>query len=291
MQLREAQLNYPVHEKELLAIVRALKKWRIELLGTPFTVYTDHRTLENFLTQRELSRRQARWQEFFGQYDFNIEYIRGEDNTVADALSRLPPDDKVVPTYVEQTSNMPAQVPEHIAPIALVLSITPDASLYNDIKSGYLEDSWCVKLQKLVGSLPGLQQRDGLLYLNERLVIPRKAHLRETIFRLAHDSLGHFGTDKSYATIRESYYWPNMRRDLEESYVPACTECARNKSRTTKPTGPLHPLPVPDHRGDSVAIDFIGPLPQELGFDGIMTITDRLGADVRLVPCRMNMNA
>jgi hypothetical protein len=56
MQLRDAQLNYPVHEKELLAIVRALKKWRIELLGTPFTVYTDHRTLEKFLTQRELSR-------------------------------------------------------------------------------------------------------------------------------------------------------------------------------------------------------------------------------------------
>lgn len=107
-----------------------------------------------------------------------------------------------------------------------------------------------------------------ILYLNERLVIPRKAHLCETIFHLAHDSLGHFGTDKS-----------------------ACTECTHNKSRTTKPTGPLHPLPVPDHRGDSVAIDFIGPLPQELGFDGIMTITDRLGADVRLIPCRMNMNA
>jgi hypothetical protein len=59
MQLRNAQLNYPVHEKELLAIVRALKKWRIKLLGTPFTIYTDHRTLENFMTQRKLSRRQA----------------------------------------------------------------------------------------------------------------------------------------------------------------------------------------------------------------------------------------
>lgn len=82
-----------------------------------------------------------------------------------------------------------------------------------------------------------------------------------------------------------------MRRDLEESYIPACPDCARNKSRTTKPTGPLHPLPVPDHRGDSVAIDFIGPLPCERGFDGIMTITDRLGADVRLVPCKMNMKA
>jgi hypothetical protein len=55
MQLHDAQLNYPVHKKELLVIIRALKKWRIELLGTPFTIYTDHQTLENFMTQCELS--------------------------------------------------------------------------------------------------------------------------------------------------------------------------------------------------------------------------------------------
>ena len=48
MALKEAQLNYPVHEKELLAIIRALQKWRSDLLGSPITIYTDHRTLENF---------------------------------------------------------------------------------------------------------------------------------------------------------------------------------------------------------------------------------------------------
>jgi len=53
----------------------------------------------------------------------------------------------------------------------------------------------------------------------------------------------------------------------------------------------LHPLPVPDNRGDSVTIDFIGPLPIEQGYDCIMTMTDRLGADIRLVPCRMSMKA
>jgi hypothetical protein len=146
-------------------------------------------------------------------------------------------------------------------------------------------------LFSLINSLPGLELQNGLLYLNNRLVIPRAAHLRETIFCLAHDDLGHFGLDKSYAAIRESYYWPNMRRDLEDSYIPGCPDCARNKSRTTKPPGPLHPLPIPDHRGDSVAIDFIGPLPPEQGFNGIMTMTDRLGADIHLVPCHMNMKA
>ncbi len=48
VQLKGAQLNYPVHEKELLAIVRACQKWRADLLGSRFEVYTDHKTLENF---------------------------------------------------------------------------------------------------------------------------------------------------------------------------------------------------------------------------------------------------
>jgi hypothetical protein len=60
MQLKSAELNYPVHEKELLAIIHVLKKWRTDLLGNHFYVYTDHRTLENFDTQGNLSRRQLR---------------------------------------------------------------------------------------------------------------------------------------------------------------------------------------------------------------------------------------
>ena len=51
MQLKGAEENYPVHEKELLAIMRALKKWHSDLLGSEIVVYTDHHTLENFNTQ------------------------------------------------------------------------------------------------------------------------------------------------------------------------------------------------------------------------------------------------
>ncbi|KAJ2923658.1 hypothetical protein H1R20_g13436, partial [Candolleomyces eurysporus] len=90
MPFRGAELNYPVHEKELLAIVNALKKWRADLLGTEFFIYTDHRTLENFHKQRDFSRRQARWMEYMSQFDGRIVYVKGEDNSVADALSRIP---------------------------------------------------------------------------------------------------------------------------------------------------------------------------------------------------------
>jgi hypothetical protein len=59
LQLRQAELNYPVHEKELLAVIRALQKWQVDLIGEEFEVHTDHKTLLNFNTQKDLPRRQA----------------------------------------------------------------------------------------------------------------------------------------------------------------------------------------------------------------------------------------
>jgi hypothetical protein len=82
-----------------------------------------------------------------------------------------------------------------------------------------------------------------------------------------------------------------MRHDLVNAYVPSCAECQRNKSHTTEPPGPLHPLNVPSERFESVAIDFIGPLPRDNGFDEIVMMTDRMGADFQLAPCRTDITA
>lgn len=64
-----------------------------------------------------------------------------------------------------------------------------------------------------------------------------------------------------------------------------------NKSPTSKPHGPLHPLLIPEKRGDSVAIDFIGPLPEDSGFNCIATFTDHLGSNIHIVPTRTNLTA
>lgn len=58
-----------------------------------------------------------------------------------------------------------------------------------------------------------------------------------------------------------------------------------------KPAGPLHPLPIPDQWGDLVAMDFIGPLPEDNGFNCILTMTDRLNADIQIVTTRMDITA
>jgi len=83
-QLKDVQLNYTTHEKELLAIIHALSKWHSDPLGSPIIIYINHCTLKN---QKDLSHHQVQWMEYLSQYDHNIVYIKSEDNTVTDTLS------------------------------------------------------------------------------------------------------------------------------------------------------------------------------------------------------------
>jgi len=142
-----------------------------------------------------------------------------------------------------------------------------------------------------VGNNLGISLRDRLLFTGDQLIIPKHNGLREQIFRLAHDMLGHFGSEKSYESLRHKFYWPNMRRDLFYGYISSCPECQKNKSQTSRPPGPLHPLSVPDGCFKSVAMDFVGPLPADNGFDCILTIMDHSRADIQLIPCCSDTDA
>ena len=86
--LSPAERRYATQEKELLAIVHCLRKWRHYLLGSRFVVKTDNSATSHFFTQKKLTSKQARWQEFLAEFDMVIEYKPGRLNNVADALSR-----------------------------------------------------------------------------------------------------------------------------------------------------------------------------------------------------------
>ncbi|GJS08075.1 putative reverse transcriptase domain-containing protein [Tanacetum coccineum] len=80
--------NYTTHDLELDAVVFALKIWRHYLYGTKCTVFTDHKSLQHILDQKELNMRQRRWLELLSDYDCEIRYHPRKANVVADALSR-----------------------------------------------------------------------------------------------------------------------------------------------------------------------------------------------------------
>ena len=275
MALKAAQLNYPVHKKELLAIICALQKWHSDLLGIPITIYMDHWTLENFNHQKDLLHRQAHWQEFLAQYDHQITYILDEWNCIANALSRLP-------------NSVDA---EAAIPVAALLMVVSDPSLLKSIMDGYKTDPFCAKITKVDKSLEGIYRTDGLLYIGDWLVISQTGPLQEDLFHLAHNNLGHFGFKKSYKALQHDYYWPNMHKDLSKTYILACVDCQCNRGHTTKLVSPLHPLPVLDQCSNSITIDFIDPCLQDDGFDCIITITNQLGVDIQITPTHMNISA
>ena len=221
------QLHYPIHEKEMLAIIRALDKWRADLLGVPFLVYTDHKTLENFDVQRDLSQHQARWMEFMSQFDAKIIYLKGEDNIVADSLSRLPSDTsattKAEGTYIfcpdddesgeicsiycpspltwdlaKMLSELDLPSPDdQLVNVCSTMSISADKMFLDEIKAGYQEDNWVTKtLVEARPSLPSIELVNSLWYVGDRLIIPCIGNVCETLFCLAPDVLGHFSFDK-----------------------------------------------------------------------------------------------
>ena len=253
--------------------------------------------------------------ELMSQYNARIIYIKGEDNMVVDALSHLPCEN--TKEYAKQNTKHPysyckdeiplvsciypngllttlsvtcalAEGPEQNS-VNTVLSITSDKRLLQQIKESYNTNPWCKKLCLAMQSWPDLQLKEGLWYVGMRLIIPRTGALREALFQLAHNSL--VGFDKTYGSLCSAYYWPNMRRDLEKGYVTSCPEYQHNKSTTSKPIGPIHPLPILDQHGNSVTIDFIGPLPEDNGNNCIVTFMDHLGSDIQLVAMQMNINA
>jgi len=101
--LSEPEKRYEVHNKELLAIVKALQDWRPYLAGTekPIQIYTDHKNLRNFVTTKQLNQQQICWAEQLANYEFQIHYKKSNENGEADALSRRSDHKEVKKIYAE----------------------------------------------------------------------------------------------------------------------------------------------------------------------------------------------
>ncbi len=96
---------------------------------------------------------------------------------------------------------------------------------------------------------------------------------------------GHSGTKRTITLLKKSYYWPNLKDDIEE-YVKTCLICQQNQTFNKKQGGLLQLLPIPEGLWESVSLDFMVSLPSSKGFDAIMVVVDRFSKMAHFIPTK-----
>ncbi|KAF1321538.1 reverse transcriptase, partial [Globisporangium splendens] len=274
-QLRPAERNYPVHDKELLAMKYSLVKFRVYLLGEErFAVCTDHASLRTAVKTPHLSQRMARWFSFFAEYNFVVHYKPGKTNILADALSRRPDYD---PKTKSEDTDGACRLCEGVQAIAVQATTT----VREEIVEGYKSDETCRDLLKYFKD-PSDKALQGL---------PSRTRSRVHRFRVHNGpSAGRLGREKTFLSLSRDYYWPHMYKWVRK-YVRTCEICQR-----VKPSGstqaPLRPLAVPSDSWKSVSMDFIFGLPRDThGRNGILVFVDRFSKMVHLAPVSDKISA
>ncbi|GBG92290.1 hypothetical protein CBR_g55059 [Chara braunii] len=263
------KLAKSTYERELYALYKALVHWRHLLLGRFFYLRTDHHTLKWIKTQPALSDALRRWIEVIDQYDFKLEYLKGEYNKVADALSRRA---------------------DYLG--ALVSDFGVSDEVTQSLVGAYQEDPVTMDIMlKLQAKDKATESEfvmvDGLLYLDKagikRLVVPSSERLRSLFLGECHDATGHFGYKKTSANLVQRFWWPGMLDDAKK-YVETCQVCQQDKPRTQAPLGLLKTLPIPAGPGQSVSMDFMDTLvTSKSGKRHIFVIIDRFTKYARQV--------
>lgn len=263
--LSTAQRNYSVTERECLAALEAIKKFRCYLEMQEFEVITDHSSLVWLMKQPDLTGRLARWVFKLQGYKFSVSHRKGKDNVVPDALSRIP---------VECISSVDVSEPV----------IDLNSPHFNDDDYINLKN----KILQNIAKYPDMKICDNFVYIRTshyngnleeendcwKLWVPLK--LRNLVILRSHDSpiACHGGMVKTLDLIRRHLYWPGLVRDVRE-YIRSCETCKTTKA----PNFTMKPVmgkPVVTSRPfQRLYVDFLGPYPRsKQGNIGLFIVLD-----------------
>lgn len=259
--LLPAERNYSTTEREALAVVWAIQKFRGYIEGSEVQILTDHQPLKWLFSLKSPTGRLARWALHLQMYNINFEYTPGRKNAVADTLSRPP-----CPKESHDENNCEI----------CSISIDFPRKGADEIRKAQLEDE---EIKDIIESFEtdnenviryinrGFIMQDGVLFRfcheedseNGQLVVPKS--MRNIILYNHHDepTAGHYGIERTISRITPHYYWPKMRSEIHQ-YVKSCLECRRYKATNMKPYGLLQTVSS-NQRFEIVAVDLFGPLP------------------------------
>lgn len=280
--LNSAQRNYSVTERECLAVIKSIEKFRPYIEGYCFNIITDHSSLKWLMPTRDLSGRLARWSLKLQNYDFTIEHRKGKCNIVADSLSR-----------------------SCEAVIASLETKDPDDTInfHIDLADKAFESEEYIDLQKYIldnqEQLPDFQISNKFVYkkmdhvsgicdvLDQKvwkLWIP--STIRPKLISAAHDppNKAHGGISKTLHRLRERYYWPYMAEEVR-NYISKCHKCLEFKSPNIQLKPPMGKTFQVSRPFQHLYCDFLGPYPRsKKGNTKILIILDQLSKFILLEP-------
>jgi transposase InsO family protein len=287
--LTPTERRYSTCEQELLAVVHALQKFRIYVVGHAITVYSDNKAL-SFLKRCNLtSGRVTRWIMQLQEYDLTVVHISGANNFFADILSRNP-------VGLSRESLDLVRKPKEILVAKIDLGL--DENLKKELASlskHQLADPTLRKIREELESDPvKLKERymirDHVLYRKDdrthpywRAILPRQLEYR--VISYVHTLLGHQGTDKCMYQISQSFYLKSLGRKMRK-YVAHCDVCQRAKhpNRAYEIERISH---LPTKPGDLVTLDLYGPLPTGRGgLKYLLVCLDVFSKHVTLYPLK-----
>ncbi|QRW26408.1 Retrotransposable element Tf2 protein [Rhizoctonia solani] len=291
-----AKANYNTHNKELLAIIKALEEWQIfpKAMDKPIQVFTDHRNLEYWMQAQTFNQRHACWQIFMSNFNFEIHYCPGKQSGKPDALSRrldytdTPQEPEVMlpPEFFANTGTLEEElvITEEICTLIeedpllepIICFLTGDAdNAPLLIRKAYRDHNW----------------EEDLLWYQGKLVVPDIETLKEHFLKEFHDSplAGHPGQQRTLELLGRNLWWPRMKSSAKE-WVECCPVCQTNRCPHA-PVIALKPLEVPPYPFHTISYDFITGFPKSQGMDAILEVIDLFSKMGHFVPVSKKISA
>jgi transposase InsO family protein len=256
--LDTAQTRWSAFDRELFVCVEGIRHFRFILEGRAFTVFTDHKPLVGALarTSDPWTARQCRHLAYVAEFTSDVQHVAGQDNLVADALSRPP-----VATLVPPSSPRGTSASSDLAGLAFRQRGCADTQQAQTSSS----------LQVQASELQGVSLLCDFSTGRPRPLVPKED--RKQIFEAVH-GVAHPGIRASRRMIAAWFVWLGMKADIA-AWCRECEGCQRAKV-TKQPRAPLQPIHIPSRRFSHVHVDLVGPLPaSEGGLLYLFTVIDR----------------